>query len=456
MKKINLYVIILGCVMALSSCWEDRSWQYYEKIQTKSWMYETMQKNYLFYEDLPALKSNDKIFFKQPTDFLRSVASKKDGKAGYIFSHIDSVRTETRSMSDYPGFGYEAAFVNVRFESQLVPALRVLYVQKDSPAYRSGIKRGDWIIAVDSIGVKSEKMAEYTFMPSGPHEFMMAEINAEQSGFDTLEASKVLTPEPVLVNNILSDGVVNTEGGHKAYYILYNEFGDDVEEWDALFGRMAATQFDDVIVDLRYNPGGYLSTLQYMASRLVPAGHAGENFVQLLPAEGLGLQPKQYVFDESTPLAYRNLYVIATMHSASASEAFINCLRPYMNGHMYHVGTNTYGKNMAQSRFVDDKQAPGLEFWLTTYYVANIDNEYDYFTGGLKPDYLKAENLGGALGEMGTPADSLMQPVLYHMDNNQFESALSADARTIEKRMAIRWEEIGNTVANRRKRLLDE
>lgn len=95
-----------------------------------------------FYEDIPAEEKLD--FFKKPADFLASAASSKDQKGGYVFSHVDSVLTTSRATSTYPCFGFEAALVRE------LNALRVLYVQPNSPAKEAGLKRGDWIIAIDS------------------------------------------------------------------------------------------------------------------------------------------------------------------------------------------------------------------------------------------------------------------------------------------------------------------
>ena len=102
MKK-TIYGIMGGLLTAalVSSCGEDRSGEYYALITTQTWMYETMQKEYLYYQDMPNKKSLD--FFKKPSDFLNSAVSSKDKKSGTTFSHIDSVYVSARSTSQTPG-----------------------------------------------------------------------------------------------------------------------------------------------------------------------------------------------------------------------------------------------------------------------------------------------------------------------------------------------------------------
>ena len=124
MKKLISHLIYgwLALMGLLSSCGEDRSGEYYALIATKTWIYEVMQENYLFYEDIPAEEKLD--FFKKPAEFLTSAASSKDQKNGYVFSHVDSVLTTSRATSTYPSFGFEAALVRTEGGTN---ALRVLY-----------------------------------------------------------------------------------------------------------------------------------------------------------------------------------------------------------------------------------------------------------------------------------------------------------------------------------------
>ena len=82
MKKHISHLIYgwLALMGLLSSCGEDRSGEYYALITTKTWIYNVMQENYLFYEDIPSEDELD--FFDSPQDFLSSAASSKDKKNG--------------------------------------------------------------------------------------------------------------------------------------------------------------------------------------------------------------------------------------------------------------------------------------------------------------------------------------------------------------------------------------
>ena len=85
MKKHISHLIYgwLALMGLLSSCGEDRSGEYYALIATKTWIYEVMQENYLFYEDIPAEEKLD--FFKKPASFLLQPHPPKTRKTGMCF-----------------------------------------------------------------------------------------------------------------------------------------------------------------------------------------------------------------------------------------------------------------------------------------------------------------------------------------------------------------------------------
>ena len=419
MKK-KLVKIIAGCLLAgglFTSCREDRSGEYYALISTQTWMYELMQEHYLFYEELP--KEEKLNFFTKPHELLKQLASKKDQKNGSIFSHIDSVKIETESRAEnpYPTFGFECALVRV---SNGAEVMRVLYTQKESPANEAKLKRGDWIIAVNGKRINPNNFATIMERPQEAYKFTMGTFNGE--GFDTLNVVQMPAPRMVKERDVLETHPISS-GNRKAYYILYNQFGADVKQLTDLFAKLGGQAFDDIILDLRYNPGGYVSTSQVLGSNLAPASAMNKPLLKMKfndKKDTLAV----YNFDPKlasgkAPLNYRNLYVITSQHTASASEAIINGLRPFMKGRIFQVGDNTFGKNLGQELFRDER-ALQMDFWLTTFSLSNAEDFGDYFTNGLVPDFKVKENIQGALGALGTQQDSLMLPVLEHIAKGSF------------------------------------
>ena len=430
-----------------TSCWQDRSGEYYALIESKSWIYATMQEYYLYYQDIPSEDELD--FFQTPAEFLSAAASEKDGKNGVLYSHVDSVKTEsTRSLSDSPTFGFEAVMLQTP-EGEY--ALQVLYTQPQSPAEEAGLKRGDLIIGADSAKISSSDYSKYVTNPTTAHLFTLGSYHAETGLIDTIGAIQMPAPRIVEIQNLLKTSLIDT-GNRRAAYILYNEFGEEeISQWESLYSQLAAAQPDDIILDLRYNPGGYVSTAQVVGTLLAPQNALGQTMLHMTSNDKLNIT-ETYTFDESllpggSTLSYQNLYVITSGNTASASEIIINCLRPYMTGNLYQVGEATFGKNVAQALYTND-QYPQLELWLTTYFLSNAEGYKDYDSEGLPADYTQSEPYGSSLGELGTETDPLMQPILAHMATGSFPAAEAAATRiTASPRMLV----VRNSVEEKQK-----
>lgn len=405
----------LATAALISSCGEDRSGEYYALINTQTWMYETMQREYLYYQDLP--DRNSLNFFKSPSEFLTSVVSSQDQKSGTSFSHIDSVYI-TRSASTTPTFGFEGTMVRTENGSY---GIRILYTQENSPAKEVGLKRGDLIIAANNKKINSSDLF-YITSPKEAYLFTMGKLNG--TGFDTLQTVQMPAPRIVENNNLYKSEITEC-GGKKVAYIMYNEFGNnDTEKLNQLFKNIAGQNINDIILDLRYNPGGYVTTAQMISTNLAPQEALGNTFLKMTHNDIINktdvLNFEQSMLANGSPINYENLYIITSGNTASASEIVINCLKPYLSGRLIQVGTATFGKNVAQQLYTDEVKAPMLEFWLTNSLLSNAEDFSDYYTSGLKPDFEISENFNGELGELGTEQDSIMIPIFKHIETGSF------------------------------------
>ena len=436
MKKL-LYGIMGGLATAalVSSCGEDRSGEYYALITTQTWMYETMQKEYLYYQDIPDKKSLN--FFKKPSDFLSSMVSSKDKKSGSTFSHIDSVYVNTRSTSQTPTFGFEGTMVRANNGSY---GIRVLYTQENSPAKEAGLERGSIIIAANNKKINSSDLF-YITAPQEAYLFTLGKLN--DKGFDTLQTVQMPAPRIVENNNLYKKDILEV-GGKKVAYVMYNEFGnDDTQKLNDLFYQLSQEGVNDIVLDLRYNPGGYVTTAQMISTNLAPQEAIGNTFLKMTHNDIINrtdvLNFEESMLANVTPINYENLYIITSANTASASEVVINCLKPYMPERLIQVGTATFGKNVAQQLFTDEVQAPMLELWLTNSLLSNAEDFSDYYTNGLKPDYEIEENFKGELGELGTEQDSLMIPILKHIETGSFPTTETTEpeSRSIDRKQHL-------------------
>lgn len=439
----------LTALLVCVSCGQDRSGEYYALISSKNWIYDVMQEYYLYYEDLPAEEELD--FFLSPQEFLSAAASERDRKNGVLYSHVDSVKTTaaSRALSEAPTYGYEAVLLQAENGDY---ALQVLYIQPESPAEEAGLKRGDIIIAANGESIQSDDYAAYVTQPTSACTFTLGTYDFELAQMDSTGTVEMPAPRTIEESNLLESHLLST-GNRTAYYISYNAFGEeeDVAQWQTLFAEMSAARPDDIILDLRYNPGGYVNTAQTVGTMLAPAEASGQTMFTMTSNDKLNLKDT-YLFDPAllpggTTLSYDNLYIITGTNTASASEIVINSLRPYMSGRICQVGEPTFGKNVAQALYTSEEH-PSLELWLTTFSLTNAEGFGDYAEEGLLPDFQLSEPYGNPLGELGTEDDLLMQPILIRMMTGAFPTIDTA-TRGMTGRRGMRI--IGSSIADKPK-----
>lgn len=220
--------------------------------------------------------------------------------------------------------------------------LRVKSVERSSPAGIAGIHRG-W---------KITKINGSTDITTANADFISNAVWYSKSGtftFQKPDGSSVdisLTAASYQEHPVYLDSVY-TINSKKIGYLSFNSFlGDTTEvynEFARVFNRFASAGVNDVIVDLRYNGGGYVTVQQKLADWLAPSAANG----QLMMKEQYNDKYSDYnvsdYFQKLGSLDLNRVYFIVSNNTASASELLINNLKPFMNVQL--VGpSKTYGK----------------------------------------------------------------------------------------------------------------
>lgn len=426
-KKTKRYTFFafLSALLGLGACGEDRTHEYEALTVGRQWLYETMLENYLYYIDIPEKSSLN--FFLAPDAFVRAASSTRDRKGTVYYSHVDSVEASSRGGTTTVNFGLTGSLISIGGST----AVRILYTEPSSPASDAGIQRGDWVIAVDGVTPTSSNYSMFFSHPVTAHRYTLGTYNTATSAFDTLRQVEIAAPRSVTTQPIHKYNTF-TVGSQKVAYLMYNEFAQgDEADLDTYFTQIASYAPTDIILDLRYNTGGYLSVAQHLASVLATSAMDGKVFVSLTSNDKLN-ETTNYSFQKSqssvSVLSYTRLFVITSSQTASASEALIHGLKPYLGSSLIQVGGNTFGKNVAQSLFTN-AQYPLLRFWLTTHLVSNSEGDSSY-TDGLLSDYSITENLSGELSEssLGTATDPMVAPIVTYISTGSFPAA-SASSR---------------------------
>lgn len=394
----------------LCSCGEDRTGEFYALIEDRQWIEETMQANYLWAEDMPVIENEDD-YFKEPQTFFKSLLSKnamngKGDKYSYMEEDPKAPQQESRSqMLDRTStYGMEFELTNDPTGTTNHIHAHVLYVLDGSPAQQAGITRGDWLSSVNGQRITT---SNYQLLKNGGSiKVARTRIYSTELGYtwqpaDTLNLAASITME---INPFLIDTLYQVEGQRIAY-LMYNEFSTGPEnkgteetyneQMKAIFANFKAQQPDALILDLRYNNGGYLQCAQALGSLIAPASALGKNFVNLQFNAKANPQRKEYPLLESYAEANLNLskvYILTTNHTASASEALINGLIPYMGEeNVILIGERTEGKNVAMTAFRNETY--GITLWPVVAYTSNAEDFSDYGDGFEPTHELKERNI---------------------------------------------------------------
>jgi C-terminal processing protease CtpA/Prc len=404
------------------------------------WIEKTMRTYYLWEDEIP---EKEKLNFTQDaSSFFFSLLTDKDGKTrGNEHYYYSSINKKSNSATkSYQGEGYSFGF---EFQYYLISqlnkhALLVLYVLPGSPSEEKGLKRGDWIMEINEAPVpgKTENLLKLLDTTSP-----VTQTFGISSGPDRPVSSKMrLTAATVEDNPVFLRKIISYEGRRVAY-LMYNHFtaGPTEETDDETFNNSLRDAFrwfktektDEFILDLRYNGGGLVSSARLMATMLAPASALNDVFCYLTyngqkygyGDQTLRLEPGHMINNKDgvagENLDLKRLYVITSSRTASASEAVINGLKPYMD--VILTGERTEGKNVGSVTFDDDRFEWELHPIVSR--LSNKDKFSDYENGFI-PDAPCKESDTDTYYELGDEREFMLKTVLEQIAGRSPKAAL--------------------------------
>jgi Periplasmic protease len=349
------------------------------------WIYNTMQINYLWNDEIPELEQIDETI--DPEVFFMSLLSDKDGK-GSPYSYIEStLTTKSNNLTTTHGINYTP----VSFGGISV-YYHINYVTPDSPAGDAGLIHGEWITHYNDIEINRNNYLDFDAYNGNMTLSLAQFIDGDLTHTRDVEIEAAIEMD---VNPIHLDTVYTIED-KKVAYLVYNRFlsgpfDHNDHTYDnqlrSISSDFAAHNLDELILDLRYNPGGLVSCAQLLATLLAPKDKMGEVLCRLRSNKMLN---EEYIYrlNESligngTNLDMKRVYIITSSSTASSSEIIINGLRPH-GVEVILVGGQTAGKNVASTEFTDDNFPWALNPIIST--IENADGFGDYADGFI-PDF---------------------------------------------------------------------
>lgn len=383
------------------------------------WVYYQMNEQYLWREDLP--DSLDCDYNLPPKEFFESLLSDKDR-----FSYFTTNQSYkgSRSTTNSNRFGFEYQTVQAPNGNQW---LYVLYVY-DNYAKQMGIKRGD-ILKQVSCGV-----------------FRKAHIVGNEIKGLASQEIKLGFNDGIEKNSVLLDSIYYIDN-KSIGYLCYLEYSD-VEDLIEPLTKFASLGIDELILDLRYNPGGYVSTCKYLCNCIVQSRNYG-NIVQIFSYNDriskknlfeTGSEFSFSYFNELSqsgeevlgeysiiPLELDKITVITSSHTASASEATIVCLKPYIN--VVSIGEQTVGKGVGSWLISDSKYRYAIQPITLRYYNALMETTPEE---GIMPDVYVGGGYSVSVKEIGDINELLLNIAIAHIKGETLQAELKTYSPNLE------------------------
>jgi carboxyl-terminal processing protease len=410
--KLKLFTFIVAFFVILSSCKKNAD-EINAAPDLRDSAYIYSQEFYLWTENLPTKEVFNPLSFATPAEVmqkLRTYSPFVNGKYQDRWSFIveksiwDNVVSGTNSDT-----GAEYGFVNDN-------DLRVKLVYSKSSAGTQGVKRGWKVLKINGVDATRANLTPLnTELGKGTQSVIFQKPDGTQ---------QTLT---LTGGNYKSDYVINpkvfTINGNNVGYFMFDSFlGEAIggktaqttlNDLDKVFSDFKSKNVTELVLDLRYNGGGYGLVSNYLGNLIAPSTAINKVFASAIHNTKNSKYNRSDLFKNATNgLKLSRITIITTGNTASASEELINALKPVMNVKL--VGSTTHGKPVGYYGF------PVMGHYVFPVAIKNVNsaNFFDFFEG-FPVDKVQADDL---THDIGDPEEGCLKVALNYIRTGILQS----------------------------------
>ena len=329
-----------------------------EKAWLRSWIDET----YLWYRDVEALPAAtlDRTNYSTPLayfDALKTPLLDSQGQAKDKFHFTYDTPTWDNLSLAGVSYGYD---FEITLQSASPPRVAIVAYTDDGAATgQQGIGRGASIITVDGVDLANGSDVDTLnagLFPTaaGPHTLVVKDLGSSTNRTVTVNATPV-TESPVQNVKTLA-----TTSGTVGYFLFNDHIATAESQLIAAINQLKTANVSDLVLDMRYNGGGYLDIASELAYMIAGPNNTNGKFFEretYNDKNPFGFTTAQDTTDfhatsqgfstaSGAALPTLNLnrvYVLTSASTCSASEAVVNGLRG-AGVNVYLIGDTTCGK----------------------------------------------------------------------------------------------------------------
>ena len=366
------YLLILSIILTLfTSCKKKEPALEVTPTMARDSLYYIMKEFYFWYNmpEAVSVTESNKANYKDPYELLEAMRYRELDRWSFVADYNEFIK---EMQGTFVGHG-------IRIGLDASNNARIVLIYKNSPLYANGVRRG-WIIKklndtdLAPILIKGDATAYNNLI--GPATAGVTNKFLFQRP-DGTEVTISSTKSTFTLNTVQLAEVLQLSSGATGHLVFDSFITPTSQELAAAFANFKTNNIKDLILDMRYNTGGYLNIAQTLASYIAGNSKQGSTFAKLLYNDR---HPEaNYVFPFiSTPysLGLSRIVVITTRSTASASEAVMNGLKPFVN--VISIGDTTQGKPTGMNGW---PVAQKYYMWPVTFKMVNSDNQGEYYDG---------------------------------------------------------------------------
>lgn len=430
MRKFLCYILLFFSLLAVTSCGEDRTYQYEEKTQYNQWMYDVMCDQYLWAEGLASYEPTWKSFFATPSSFLSTLTGKSGHSDSWSYLEVDTVSADSHERGYFnhlDSYGMDFSLMTDPTGQTTRQMLRVLTVYPHGAAAQAGLKRGDFICAYDGNKLSSSNVAKLKSGIARTLEVRHVAVNEEENSFywsDTitisLGASGYVEDEAFPVSQVVDVADIRVgylqctrlveypieQGKGRSDNVVYRD------KLDQVMAQFQLAGLDELVLDLRLCNYGTLAMALRLASYVVAPSCLGSTFVKTVWNDTHTSSNQTLSYDASVGnLGLSRIYVLTSAYTQGAAEWLIHALQTSMGTeNVVVVGLATQGQNVMTEEVAHQYY---IRLHPVVAYVADAEGNYDY--GSIAPTLSVNEQTYVVMGDYGSPDEILFYTAIANM-----------------------------------------